>query len=99
MAQTSAVAQRGDHVQHHFVSSDQQFSAAKLGMWIFLVTETLMFGGLFLAYIVFRSWYPDLYIMASPHLDTFWGMVNTFVLIGSSLTVAMAIRSAQLNQQ
>lgn len=99
MAQTSASVKHGDHVQHHFVDSEQQFEASKLGMWIFLVTEVLFFGGLFLAYIVFRSWYPELYIMASDHLDTFWGAVNTVVLIGSSLTVAMAIRSAQLNQQ
>jgi cytochrome c oxidase subunit III len=99
MAQTSANVKKGDHVQHHFVDSDQQFESAKMGMWIFLVTEILFFGGLFLAYIVFRSWYPELYLMASDHLDTFWGAVNTVVLIGSSLTVAMAIRSAQLNQQ
>jgi cytochrome c oxidase subunit III len=99
MAQTSASVKKGDHVQHHFVDSDQQFESAKMGMWIFLVTEILFFGGLFLAYIVFRSWYPELYLMASDHLDTFWGAVNTVVLIGSSLTVAMAIRSAQLNQQ
>jgi cytochrome c oxidase subunit III len=70
-----------------------------MGMWIFLVTEILFFGGLFLAYIVFRSWYPELYIMASDHLDMFWGTVNTVVLLSSSLTVAMGIRSIQLNQQ
>jgi cytochrome c oxidase subunit 3 len=98
MSQPTASAHKGDHVQHHFVDSEQQFSAAKMGMWIFLVTEILFFGGLFVAYIVFRSWYPELYLMASEQLDTFWGAVNTFVLIGSSLTVAMAIRSAQLNQ-
>ncbi|MEX1063346.1 MAG: cytochrome c oxidase subunit 3 family protein [Balneolaceae bacterium] len=100
MAQTSETSvTRGAHVQHHFVDSDQQFESSKMGMWIFLVTEILFFGGLFLGYITFRLWYPDLYIMASEHLDTFWGTVNTIVLIGSSLTVAMAIRSAQLNQQ
>ncbi len=98
MSQATAVAKRGAHVQHHFVDSEQQFAASKLGMWIFLVTETLMFGGLFLAYIAYRTWYPELYVMASSHLDTFWGGVNTLVLIGSSVTVAMAIRSAQLNQ-
>lgn len=70
-----------------------------MGMWIFLVTEILFFGGLFLAYIVYRSWYPELYTAASEELNTLWGAVNTLVLIGSSLTVAMAIRSAQLNQQ
>lgn len=99
MAGTSAaVEERLEHLQHHFIDSDQQFDSAKLGMWIFLVTEILFFGGLFVAYIVYRSWYPELYIQASEELNTFWGGVNTAVLIGSSLTVAMAIRSAQLNQ-
>ncbi|WP_069133292.1 cytochrome c oxidase subunit 3 family protein [Rhodohalobacter halophilus] len=99
MSSTSATEEkRLDHVQHHFVDSEQQFESAKMGMWVFIVTEILMFGGLFVAYIVYRSWYPELYLEASTQLNAFWGMVNTFVLIGSSLTVAMAIRSAQLNQ-
>ena len=86
------------HVQHHFVDSDQQFDTAKLGMWVFLVNEILFFGGLFYAYIVYRAWYPELFQMAALELNTFWGAVNTVVLIGSSLTVAMAIRSAQKDQ-
>lgn len=86
------------HVQHHFVDSDQQFDSAKMGMWVFLVNEILFFGGLFCAYIVFRAWYPELFTMAAEELNTFWGAVNTVVLIGSSLTVAMAIRSAQKDQ-
>lgn len=99
MSSPSATEEKNmDHLQHHFVDSDQQFESAKMGMWIFLVTEILMFGGLFLAYIVYRSWYPELYLEASTELNAFWGTVNTVVLIGSSLTVAMAIRSAQLNQ-
>lgn len=88
---------RPAHLQHHFVDSDQQFNASKLGMWVFLVTEILFFGGLFAAYVIYRAWYPDLYIQASTQLNTLWGAVNTAVLIGSSLTVAMAIRSAQTN--
>lgn len=86
------------HLQHHFVDSDQQFDAAKMGMWVFIVNEILFFGGLFCAYIIFRAWYPDLFTMAAKELNTIWGAVNTLVLIGSSLTVAMAIRSAQKNQ-
>lgn len=86
------------HVKHHFVDSEQQFDASKMGMWIFLATEILFFGGLFAAYIVYRAWYPELYTLASEELNTLWGGVNTLVLIGSSLTVAMAIKSAQLNQ-
>ncbi|MGA1464836.1 MAG: cytochrome C oxidase subunit III [Bacteroidetes bacterium] len=98
MAHSTASSSAPAHLQHHFVDSDQQFESSKMGMWIFLVTEILFFGGLFAAYIVYRAWYPDLYVQASTQLDTFWGAVNTAVLIGSSLTVAMAIRSAQLNQ-
>ncbi|REL33149.1 cytochrome c oxidase subunit 3 family protein [Rhodohalobacter sp. SW132] len=98
MSETSAANKTQEHVKHYFVDSDQQFDASKMGMWVFLVTEILFFGGLFAAYIVYRSWYPELYLMASTELDAFWGTVNTAVLIGSSLTVAMAIRSAQLNQ-
>ena len=86
------------HVHHHFVDGDQQFDTAKLGMWVFLVNEILFFGGLFCAYIVYRAWYPELFSEAALELNTFWGAVNTVVLIGSSLTVAMAIRSAQKDQ-
>ncbi|WP_440999520.1 cytochrome c oxidase subunit 3 family protein [Fodinibius sp. SL11] len=85
--------------QHHFVDADQQFDAAKMGMWIFLMTEILMFGGLFAAYIVYRLLHPELFTLASEELNTLWGGVNTVVLLGSSLTVAMAIKSAQLNQK
>ena len=99
MADHSSSTTHSRFMQHHFVDADQQFEAAKMGMWIFLVTEILMFGGLFAAYIVFRLWYPDLFTQASTQLNTFWGGVNTVVLIGSSLTVAMAIKSAQLNQK
>lgn len=99
MANHSSSASESRFIQHHFVDGDQQFDAAKMGMWIFLVTEILMFGGLFAAYIVYRTWFPELFTMASEQLDTFWGGVNTVVLIGSSLTVAMAIKSAQLNQK
>lgn len=82
-------------LQHHFVDAEQQFDSAKMGMWIFLVTEILFFGGLFAAYIVYRLWYPELFVLASEELDTLLGGINTLVLIGSSFTVAMAIRSAQ----
>src|SRR5690625_3974563 len=98
MSQTAVTPKRTDHIHHHFVDGEQQFDASKMGMWIFLATETLMFGGLFAAYTIYRAWYPELYLEASQELDAFWGTVNTVVLIGSSLTVAMAIRSAQLHQ-
>lgn len=87
------------HVAHHFVDSDQQFDSSKFGMWLFLVTEILFFGGLFVAYIIYRAWNPELFLMAAQELDTVMGGINTLVLIGSSLTMALAIRAAQLNQQ
>ena len=99
MANHSTTSSPSKFQQHHFVDADQQFDAAKMGMWVFLVTEILMFGGLFAAYIVYRLWYPELFVEASKELNTIWGGVNTIVLIGSSLTVAMAIKSAQLNQK
>lgn len=99
MADHSSSTSHSRFLQHHFVDAEQQFDAAKMGMWIFLVTEILFFGGLFAAYIVYRSWYPELFTLASEELNTLWGGVNTLVLIGSSLTVAMAIKSAQLNQK
>jgi cytochrome c oxidase subunit 3 len=93
-----STATHPEYLQHHFVDAEQQFDSAKMGMWVFLVTEILFFGGLFAAYIVYRAWYPDLYTQASTELDTLLGTINTIVLIGSSLTVAMAIRAAQLNK-
>lgn len=98
MANTNST-HTASHVAHHFVDSEQQFDSAKLGMWVFLVTEILFFGGLFVAYIIYRAWNPDLFFMAAQELDTLMGGINTLVLIGSSLTMALAIRSAQLNQQ
>ncbi|MDX1439432.1 MAG: cytochrome c oxidase subunit 3 family protein [Rubricoccaceae bacterium] len=86
-------------LQHHFVSAEQQFEASKLGMWLFLVTEILLFGGMFVAYAIFRAWYPELYAEASTQLDTMMGALNTMVLLVSSLTVAWAIRGAQTDNQ
>jgi cytochrome c oxidase subunit 3 len=87
------------HVAHHFVDAEQQFDSAKLGMWVFLVTEVLFFGGLFAAYIIFRAWYPELFTKASTQLDTIMGGINTIVLIASSLTMALSIRAAQTNNK
>jgi cytochrome c oxidase subunit 3 len=76
---------------------EQQKEAATLGMWVFLLTEILFFGGLFMAYILYRIWYFEAFAAASRTLDLFWGALNTAVLIASSLTMAMAVRSAQTN--
>ena len=82
-------------LQHHFDDMDQQTEASTLGMWVFLVTEIMFFGGLFTAYLVYRSAYPTGFQEASNHLDVIWGAVNTIVLIVSSLTMALAVRAAQ----
>jgi len=84
---------------HHFDDLAQQREAATLGMWVFLVTEVLFFGGLFLVYSVYRSWYTDAFAAASRELDITLGAVNTAVLIASSLTMALAVHAAQLGQR
>lgn len=86
------------YVQHHFVDAEQQRESSKLGMWIFLLTEVLTFGGLFAAYAVFRAWYPDMFINAHKALDVTMGSINTVVLITSSVTIALAIRSLQIGK-
>lgn len=78
-------------VLDHFESAGQQYASAKLGMWLFLVTEVLLFGGLFVAYIIFRGLYPEMFHAAAEHLQVKLGALNTAVLIGSSFTMAMAV--------
>jgi cytochrome c oxidase subunit 3 len=85
------------HVAHHFDSADTQFDAGRMGVWLFLVTEILLFGGLFCAFAIFRSWYFAAFVEAHHHLDKVMGGINTMVLIFSSLTMALAVRSAQTN--
>lgn len=86
-------------LQHHFEDMGQQQESASIGMWMFLVQEIMFFGGLFTVYLVFRSKYPMAFAAGSNHLDAFWGGLNTLVLIVSSLTMALAVRCAQLGQR
>jgi cytochrome c oxidase subunit 3 len=86
-------------LQHQFQTLSQQKEAATLGMWAFLLTEILFFGGLFTAYLVYRTWYHDAFVAASQSITLSWGLLNTVVLIGSSLTMALAVRSAQLSRR
>lgn len=78
---------------------EQQREAATIGMWVFLLTEIMFFGGLFLAYIIYRANYPDGFAVASNTLDVRLGGLNTVVLILSSLTMALAVYSAQIGKQ
>jgi cytochrome c oxidase subunit 3 len=86
-------------LQHHFYSMEQQLEASTLGMWVFLVTEVMFFGGLFMAYIVYRNMYPAAWTEASHELNWQLGGLNTLVLIVSSLTMALAVRAAMLSQK
>ena len=84
---------------HHFDDALQQRDASTLGMWIFLVTEVMFFGGLFTLYVTYRALYPDAFAHASHHLDVTLGTFNTAVLITSSLTMALAVHSAQTGRR
>lgn len=86
-------------LQPHFRTEEQQYEVAQFGMWVFLVTEVMFFGGLFTAYIIYRSRFPTAFMAASHTLDWKLGAFNTAVLILSSLTMALAIWAAQVNKQ
>jgi cytochrome c oxidase subunit 3 len=98
---TSAIEGHGQHegshdpnLKHHFENAEQQKETATLGMWAFLLTELMFFGGLFLAYFVYRHWYPVAFIDASNKTDVLVGAINTTVLICSSLTMALGVHYA-----
>ena len=82
-------------LQHHFDDMAQQAEASTLGMWVFLVTEIMFFGGLFMAYLLYRWQMPDGFQEASATSTSCCGAFNTAVLIVSSLTMALAVRAAQ----
>jgi cytochrome c oxidase subunit III len=86
-------------LQHHFENMEQQREAGTLGMWVFLVTEIMFFGGMFLAYVLYRNMYPAAFASASNHLDIRLGAFNTGVLILSSFTMAMAVYFTQVGRR
>jgi cytochrome c oxidase subunit 3 len=86
------------YVAHHFDDAEQQHEASTLGMWLFLVTEIMFFGGVFTAYVIYRAAYPEVFAHASNHLDLLFGTINTGVLIASSLTMALAVHGAQVGK-
>jgi cytochrome c oxidase subunit 3 len=90
---------RPAHLHHHFDTVEQQFESDKLGMWLFLVTEILLFGGLFCAYANYRAHHPEVFIYAHKYLDKRLGGINTVVLLCSSFTMAWGVRAAQLGQR
>src|SRR6202451_874029 len=83
------------HHQHHFTTMEQQFDTSKIGMWLFLATEVLLFGGLFVGFGLMQNRYPQEFIEAHEHLQRPLGALNTVVLLVSSFTMVMAVLSAK----
>lgn len=82
-------------LQHHFADTEQQRAANRMGMWIFLGTELMLFGGIFLGFLTYRVMHPEGFQTAASHTDLLIGTVNTAVLLTSSLTVAIAVAAAR----
>jgi cytochrome c oxidase subunit 3 len=87
------------YLRHHFESVEQQHEASSMGMWIFLLTEFMFFGGMFMAYLVYRNWYYPAFVVGSHQLSLFRGTLNTVILITSSLTMGLAVHAARLRNQ
>jgi cytochrome c oxidase subunit 3 len=92
----SEVLQAGHELRHHFSDMEQQREASTMGMWVFLLTEIMFFGGMFAAYLVYRFEYYKAWAEGSAHMEFWYGTVNTVVLICSSLTMALGVRASQV---
>jgi len=86
-------------LRHHFNNLDQQLEAGTMGMWVFLVTEIMFFGALFCSYAIYRSVYPEAWALGSHLNSSTLGASMTVVLLMSSLTMALGVRSAALGNQ
>jgi cytochrome c oxidase subunit 3 len=87
------------HQQHHFATMEQQFDTSKIGMWLFLVTEVLLFGGLFVGFGMMQARYPREFVEAHHHLQRGYGAFNTVVLLISSWTMVLAVHYARTNKK
>lgn len=87
------------HFAHHYQSAEHEYNTSKFGLWLFLCTEILMFGGLFVGYAIYHHKYPELFKAGSHFLDWRMGSLNTVVLLISSFTMALSIYYAQMNQK
>jgi cytochrome c oxidase subunit 3 len=87
------------HYAHHFKSAWHEYESAKQGIWLFMVTEILMFGGLFVGYSIYHSMYPEMFAEGAKFLNWKMGFLNTLVLITSSLTMALGIYFIQVGQK
>ena len=99
IAHPHAHAEHDPNLRHHFANADQQLDSATLGMWTFLITEVLFFGGMFTAYVIYRNLYPGAFASTSEYMDVPLGGANTGILICSSLSMALAVRAAQTTQR
>ncbi|HME05624.1 MAG TPA: cytochrome c oxidase subunit 3 family protein [Bryobacteraceae bacterium] len=95
----TAVAVHPPGLQHHFDDSAQQLESSTLGMWVFLVTEIMFFGGMFASYTIYRNLFPEAFASTSHYMNVTIGAINTGVLICSSLTMVLAVRAAQLGRK
>jgi len=95
----SAVAPVARHLGFQYENLEQQRVTSTFGMWVFLSTEILFFGGLFTAYLVYRNTYPVAWAEASAEMKFWFGTINTAILLCSSLTMAMAVHSAQMDRR
>jgi cytochrome c oxidase subunit 3 len=100
----TAVAAEHEHVvlpqhRHHFETKEQQREAATFGMWLFLLTEIMFFGGLFFAYLLYRNWYHDAFVVSSNQLSIPLGAANTAILISSGFFMALAVWAAEVQKK
>lgn len=95
----AATLETASHVRHQFDTFEQQLDSSTIGMWTFLLTEIMFFGGMFAAYIIYRNMYPDAYASTTRFMNVILGGTNTAVLISSSFTMVMAVHSAQLGKR
>jgi len=96
---TTTATEHSPFLQHHFVEMKQQFEASKIGMWLFLVTEILLFGGLFVGYGIMHMQHPEAFRAAHHHLDRVMGAVNTIVLLVSSFTMVLGVWAASVGRK
>ncbi len=96
---TEEAAEHPPYLVHHFATIGQQVESASFGMWLFLLTEIMFFGGLFMAYLLYRNWYYDAFVAGSNMLSIQSGTIMTVVLIVSSFTVAMGVYCAEMRNR
>jgi len=86
-------------VAHHFHTFEQEFQASKLGFWLFLATEIMLFGGLFAAYMIFHDLFEETFKVCGQQLNWRLGTLNTILLLTSSWTMAMGVRASMLSKK